>query len=78
MFAARGNHEEMFLKALGSSTVRNNIYRNYGPSIEIAIDQLSEIQVDWISSLPHPLEIRILGRSVLLSHGSLQIALFKA
>jgi predicted phosphodiesterase len=60
----------MFLEAMGSSEVRNDIFCKYGPGIEIAMEQLSESQIDWISNLPHPLEVSSLECSIVLCHGS--------
>ena len=70
VYLVRGNHEEMLLKAKKSSVQLQEISAKYGPGINIALDQLTDSEVEWIANLPHPLLIDELDCSILLCHGS--------
>jgi putative phosphoesterase len=69
-YLVRGNHEEMLLKAKMCGDQLAEINARYGPGIQLALDQLTASEVEWIVNLPHPLEIKNLGCSILLCHGS--------
>ena len=70
VYLVRGNHEEMLLKAKKSSVELKEIGAKYGPGINIALDQLSDSEVEWVANLPHPLLVDELDCSILLCHGS--------
>ena len=69
-YLVRGNHEEMLLKAITCPTYLREISDRYGPGIELALSQLSDLDVEWIANLPHLLEISDVGCPILLCHGS--------
>ncbi len=69
-FCIRGNHEEMLLKAMSDPEQLKKVSLKYGPGIAIALEQLVDLDLQWISSLPHPLFINDLSCSFLLCHGS--------
>ena len=70
VYLVRGNHEELLLKAKKSSVQLKEISAKYGPGINIALDQLSDSEVEWVANLPHPLLIEEHHCSILLCHGS--------
>jgi len=70
IYIVRGNHEELMLAARESQKVRRKLSEQYGPGIDIAIEQLSEQQFDWVRNLPHPLIINEYKTPILLCHGS--------
>jgi putative phosphoesterase len=70
IYVVRGNHEEMLLAAYQSAATLAQITARYGPGIQIALDQLSASELNWLASLPHPLVINDFGCSILLCHGS--------
>ena len=69
-YLVRGNHEDMLRKAKACRTQLDEISARYGPGIQIALDQLTDSEVEWITGLPHPLAINDLDCSILLCHGS--------
>ena len=66
----RGNHEEMLSAALNCSAYLETLDARYGVGIRVAIEQLSSKQLKELCDLPHPLELKIDGVSILLCHGS--------
>jgi putative phosphoesterase len=66
----RGNHEEMLSKARINKAYLAALENRYGSGIRIALEQLNSAQVDYLCSLPHPLEIKLDNTSILLCHGS--------
>lgn len=69
-YFVRGNHEDMLLKAMTCPTSLREISVRYGPGIELALSQLTDLDVKWIAGLPPLLEIVDFSCSILLSHGS--------
>ena len=70
VYLVRGNHEEMLLKAKKSSVQLKEISAKYGPGINIALEELTDLEVEWVANLPHPLLLDELDCSILLCHGS--------
>lgn len=68
--SVRGNHEEMLAKARTDKAYLEILEARYGSGLRVAIEQLSELQLDNLCNLPHPLELDIDGRQILLSHGA--------
>lgn len=66
----RGNHEEMLVAARAERTALEAISTRYGSGIQIALEQLTENQLDEICSFPHPLKLDIDGCRILLCHGA--------
>lgn len=66
----RGNHEDMLKAARGDSDFMKQVEVRYGTGLRIAIEQLSEQQLDDLCGLPHPLELDIEGCRILLCHGA--------
>lgn len=69
-YCVRGNHEKMLLEVIHSPDLLQNYSIKYGPGISIALEQLVDLDLKWISSLPHPLFIDDFSCSFLLCHGS--------
>lgn len=70
VYIVRGNHEELLFSAKTCRDQLAKVSAKYGPGIQIALDQLTDLEVDWITSLPHPLEVRYPDCFFLLCHGS--------
>ncbi len=68
--SVRGNHEDMLKKSINNKKYLNNITSKYGSSIKIALKELTKKQINFLTSLPHPFEIKIDGKKILLCHGS--------
>lgn len=66
----RGNHEIMLAEARACSTRLAEIEDRYGSGIRIALNELSEAQLDALCGLPHPLQLSIDACSILLCHGA--------
>ena len=69
-YFVRGNHEEMLLKAKTCRTHLHDISVKYGPGIKIALNQLTDSELKWITDFPQLLEISDFNCSILLCHGS--------
>ena len=68
--AVRGNHEEMLACAVQDNDCLKTVTKRYGSGISEAINQLSRREIDTLCALPHPLELEIGGRNILLCHGA--------
>lgn len=66
----RGNHEDMLDVARKDAQYLSHVDKRYGTGLRVAIEQLSEQQLDRLSALPHPLELIIDGCKILLCHGA--------
>jgi putative phosphoesterase len=66
----RGNHEDMLKIARTDPVFLAQVDARYGTGLRIAIEQLSEQQLDELCSLPHPLELSIDSCRILLCHGA--------
>jgi putative phosphoesterase len=66
----RGNHEEMLLQVRRDPDSLAAIERKYGTGLRTALQDLSASQLNWLESLPHPLELKIADCRILLCHGS--------
>ncbi|TLM66168.1 MAG: metallophosphoesterase family protein [Deltaproteobacteria bacterium] len=66
----RGNHEEMLARGLADGASLAAAEAKYGSGLRIAAEELDETRRDWLCTLPHPLELTVDGRRILLCHGS--------
>ena len=66
----RGNHEEMLAEARKKPAFLEKAVRRYGSGLRVAIETLSPEQLEWLETLPHPKDLVIDGRKILLCHGS--------
>lgn len=69
-FCVKGNHEEMLLEVINNPKQLHNYTLKYGPGISIAREQLDDLDLNWILSLPHPLFVNDFSCSFLVCHGS--------
>lgn len=69
-YVVRGNHEDMLIAARSDSAFLAQVDTRYGTGLRVAVEQLSEKQLDELCSLPHPLDLVIDGCRILLCHGS--------
>ena len=68
--AVRGNHEDMLSVARSNPSFLTKVNARYGSGLQLAIEQLSGLQLDELCALPHPTEIEIGKYRILLCHGS--------
>ena len=66
----QGNHEKMLSLALNDVIYRDTIKKKYGHGIENAINNLSNKEINYLTSLPLKKELNIDGKKILLCHGS--------
>lgn len=66
----RGNHEDMLTAARRYPALLPEIEKKYGSGLRIALDCLAEEQLDMLCNLPHPAQVAIDGRRLLLCHGT--------
>lgn len=66
----RGNHEEMLRACRADPAVMALVERRYGSGLQVALDELSEQQLDDLCSLPDSVAIEVEGVRVLLCHGA--------
>lgn len=70
VYCVKGNHEEMLISAHNCSESLALITNKYGPGISIALQELTNSDIEWICNLGHPMQINDLNCSIVLSHGS--------
>lgn len=66
----RGNHEDMLAASRKDRAMLELIMNRYGSGIRLALEQLSESQLNEVCSLPHPLQLDLDGCRILLCHGA--------
>lgn len=67
---ARGNHEDMLAAARADRSQLEPIGRKYGSGIAVALEELSESELDLLCALPHPVPLKLGNLRVLLCHGA--------
>tara|TARA_B110000211_G_scaffold227930_1_gene283424 strand:+ start:181 stop:876 length:696 start_codon:yes stop_codon:yes gene_type:complete len=68
--AVAGNHEVMFKRAISDVTFLEMITKKYGSSIKIALETLSQEQINFLATMPIIMEFEISNRAIILCHGS--------
>ena len=68
--AIRGNHERMLEKARTDKNFLQMVNSKYGSGLNIALDQLDSIAIDWLTGLPDSLVYDSHNSRLLLCHGS--------
>ena len=66
----RGNHEDMLARSRTDATALSAVERKYGSGLRTALGELAPAQLDRLCGLPHPLELDLGGRRILLCHGA--------
>jgi len=66
----RGNHEDMLAASRADRAMLELIKNRYGSGVQLALEQLSEGQLNELCSLPHPLQLDVDGCRILLCHGA--------
>lgn len=69
-YVVRGNHEDMLSESFSNPKSLDSIRNRYGSGIQVALEQLSESQLNELCSLPHPLQLDLDGCRILLCHGA--------
>ncbi|MBU3057071.1 metallophosphoesterase family protein [Pseudomonas indica] len=67
----RGNHEHILQEVLSDKDAALRYRRKYGSGYEVCRNQLSEIQIDWLLSLPEEIHVSIGGVQFHVGHGAL-------
>lgn len=70
VIAIRGNHEEMFFKAVDDAEFLDSVNAKYGEGLQVALETLTDEQKDWLTGLPESLVIDLAAKKILLCHGS--------
>ena len=68
-YAVSGNHEAMlynWYRGIG----QDKIHKKYGSGLRFACDQLTNHQINYLTTLPSRIELEIEGKTVLLCHGA--------
>jgi len=68
----KGNHERMMLEARRDCAALKRFTQKYGQGFKVALEELSQEQIDFIEQWQDFLELSIDDRSVFLCHGSPQ------
>ena len=66
----RGNHEQMLADVREHPDSLAQIESRYGSGLRLAMEQLPQIPLDWLTSLPHPLNVTLGGVDALVCHGT--------
>lgn len=66
----RGNHEEMLCGVRSGVLDGSLVTARYGPGLRLALEQMSESELDMLCALPHPKRLDVGGRKILLCHGA--------
>lgn len=69
-YIIRGNHEDILNLARKEPETIKEVELKYGSGITIALESLSEEELNMLCTLPHPLELKINSLKILLCHGS--------
>lgn len=69
-WTVRGNHEDMLIRARSDLDALTEIEGKYGCGLRHALSALSGDELDRLCNLPHPLDLELGGRRVLLCHGA--------
>ncbi|MBT4764480.1 metallophosphoesterase family protein [bacterium] len=66
----RGNHDKMLKKAKEDTVYLEKICKKYGNGLKIALDQLGDERIEWLSNLPDLVEYETQDGKILICHGS--------
>jgi putative phosphoesterase len=65
-----GNHEAMLGKLIEDPQITSSIRKKYGMALEIALEKLSQEQIDFLTKAPITKSLQIEGKLFNISHGS--------
>jgi len=66
----QGNHERMLAASLESEESAREVRERYGSGVRVACEELCQVELDWLVSLPESARITLDGASFSLFHGS--------
>jgi len=66
----KGNHEQMLKRSRHNPGELDSIESKYGCGLRLALETLSQSQLDWIESIPINVSLNIGGCKILLCHGT--------
>jgi len=70
VIAVSGNHDTMFKKEIQDNRLRDSINTKYGSGLNVAMDELSKKDIDWLINLPNSCEFKANNEKILICHGS--------
>jgi putative phosphoesterase len=68
--AIRGNHDRMLERAAIDKSYRLKVRKKYGSGLNIALEQLHNKTIKWLTNLPDSLKYETENGNVFLCHGS--------
>lgn len=68
--AIRGNHEDILFGLIKGSLLETDVRLKYGSGHSLAIDKLSESQIEYLAKLPEKITVNIDGLNLMLCHGA--------
>ncbi len=66
----RGNHEDMLHIARSEPDKLDEFDARYGTGLRVTLEQLDESRLNVLCDLPHPMQLEIDNRKIMLCHGS--------
>ncbi len=66
----RGNHEQMLADVRAEPQLLRGIEAKYGSGLRVALESLTEMDLQWLENLQHPLDLRLDNCRILLCHGA--------
>ncbi|HEV8512082.1 MAG TPA: metallophosphoesterase family protein [Cyclobacteriaceae bacterium] len=66
----RGNHEKILAQIKDGSVQENKVREKYGSGHRVALERLSDVQVQRITQAPDSLSLNFQGFKILMCHGS--------
>jgi putative phosphoesterase len=70
IYFTKGNHEMMLEQLRFNPIIELGLTNKYGSSLRLALNSLSETEIDQLLNLEHPKSITIENLDILISHGS--------
>lgn len=68
--AIKGNHEDLLFKSMNDCQFASICHRKYGSGINIAMQELTQGDLDWLSGLPESKSLILDGKKIGVFHGS--------
>jgi len=66
-----GNHEHILRQVVNDEGAAIRYRRKYGSGYDVCMDQLSDLQISWLLSLPEEISVNIDGLQFHIGHGAL-------
>lgn len=66
-----GNHEHILRQVMNDEDAAMHYRRKYGSGYDVCMAQLSDLQINWLLSLPEEISVNINGLQFHIGHGAL-------